>query len=72
MEKDTEEISYIEIAYDNITQLKDLVEFYRNTLNSTRDLYIANVSLQMNDTMRVLTLFSNLVAIKFYCRCYLV
>jgi magnesium transporter len=58
MEKDTEEIMYIEIAYDNITQLIELVESYRDTLNSTRDLYIANVSLQMNDTMRLLTLFS--------------
>ena len=58
MEKDTEEIMYIEIAYDNITQLIELVESYRDTLNSTRDLYMANVSLQMNDTMRLLTLFS--------------
>ena len=58
MEKDTEEIMYIEIAYDNITQLIELVESYRDTLNSTRDLYIANVSLQMNDTLRLLTLFS--------------
>ncbi len=37
---------------------KDSEESYRDTLNSTRDLYIANVSLQMNDTMRLLTLFS--------------
>jgi magnesium transporter len=58
MEKDNEEIMYIEVAYDNITQLIELVESYRDTLNSTRDLYIANVSLQMNDTMRLLTLFS--------------
>ena len=58
MEKDMEEIMYIEIAYDNITQLMELVESYRDTLNSIRDLYIANVSLQMNDTMRLLTLFS--------------
>lgn len=58
MEKDKEEVMYIEIAYDNITQLIELVESYRDTLNSTRDLYMANVSLQMNDTMRLLTLFS--------------
>lgn len=57
-EKDAQEIMYIEIAYDNITQLIELIESYRDTLNSTRDLYIANVSLQMNDTMRLLTLFS--------------
>ena len=27
-------------------------------LNSTRDLYMANISLQLNDTMRILTVFS--------------
>jgi len=56
--KDKEEVEYIEVAYDNIMQLIDLVESYRDTINSTRDLYIANVSLQMNDTMKTLTLFS--------------
>jgi magnesium transporter len=56
--KDNDEVEYIEVAYDNITQLIDLVESYRDSINSTRDLYIANVSLQMNDTMKTLTLFS--------------
>jgi magnesium transporter len=55
------EIKYIEMAYDNITQLIQLVESYRDTINSTRDLYIANISLQMNDTMRVLAIFSAIV-----------
>ena len=52
------EVKYIEITYDNITQLIELVESYRDTINSTRDLYIANVSLQINDTMRILAIFS--------------
>jgi magnesium transporter len=56
--KDNDEVEYIEVPYDNITQLIDLVESYRDSINSTRDLYIANVSLQMNDTMKTLTLFS--------------
>ena len=49
------------MAYDNITQLIQLVESYRDTINSTRDLYMANISLQMNDTMRVLAIFSAIV-----------
>jgi magnesium transporter len=55
------EVKYIEMAYDNITQLIQLVESYRDTINSTRDLYMANISLQMNDTMRVLAIFSAIV-----------
>ena len=57
IEKDTDEVKYIQMAYDNITQLIELVESYRDTINSVRDLYIANISLQMNDTMRILTIF---------------
>lgn len=34
------------MAYDNITQLIELVESYRDTINSVRDLYIANISLK--------------------------
>jgi magnesium transporter len=49
------------MAYDNITQLIQLVESYRDTINSTRDLYLANISLQMNDTMRILAIFSAIV-----------
>ena len=51
-------MKYIQMAYDNITQLVELVESYRDTINSVRDLYIANISLQMNDTMRILTIFA--------------
>lgn len=58
MEKDTDEVKYIQMAYDNITQLVELVESYRDTINSVRDLYTANISLQMNDTMRTLTIFA--------------
>jgi magnesium transporter len=58
MEKDKEEVKYLEIAYDDISQLIELVESFRDTINSTRDLYMANVSLQMNDTMKTLTIFT--------------
>ena len=52
------EIKYLQIAYDDIAQLIELVESYGDTINSTRDLYMANISLQLNDTMRILTVFS--------------
>jgi len=55
---DKDEIKYLRMAYDDINQLIELIESYRDTINSTRDLYIANVSLQLSDTMRILTIFS--------------
>jgi magnesium transporter len=42
---------------DDINQRIELVESYQGTVNSTRELYIANVSLQMNDTAKTLTIF---------------
>lgn len=56
--EDKPDIKYLKIVYDDINQLIQLVESYQDTVNSTRELYIANVSLQMNDTVRTLTLFS--------------
>jgi magnesium transporter len=61
MEKDQNEVKYIQMAYDNISHLVELVESYRDTINSVRDLYIANISLEMNDTMRTLTIFATIL-----------
>lgn len=61
MEKDQNEVKYIQRAYDNISHLVELVESYRDTINSVRDLYIANISLEMNDTMRTLTIFASIL-----------
>jgi magnesium transporter len=58
VEEDKEDVKYLKIVYDDITQLIELVESYRDTINSTRELYIANVSLQMSDAMKTLTIFS--------------
>ena len=58
IEHDTEDIKYIEMVYDEISQLIDFVESYEATINSIRELYVAEVSLQINDTMRVLTIFT--------------
>jgi magnesium transporter len=46
------------MVYDDISQLIDFVESYEGTINSIRELYMAKVSLQINDTMRILTIFS--------------
>jgi magnesium transporter len=55
---DKEEVKYIEMVYDDISQLIDFVESYEGTINSIRELYVAKVSLQINDTMKVLTIFT--------------
>jgi len=60
-ESDTEnqaQTKYLRIIYDNLNELLDLIESHKDTINSIRDLYIAYVSLQMNDTVKTLTIFS--------------
>jgi magnesium transporter len=57
-EHDKEEVKYVEMVYDDISQLIDFVESYEGTINSIRELYVAKVSLQINDTMRILTIFT--------------
>jgi magnesium transporter len=61
MEEDKDDIKYLQIVYDDINQLIDLVESYRDTINSVREIYSGSVSLQLNDTMRVLTVFSSIL-----------
>jgi magnesium transporter len=41
--------------------LIDLVESYHDTVNSTREIFAGSVSLQLNDTMRILTIFSSIL-----------
>jgi magnesium transporter len=57
-EKDRDDVKYIEMVYDDISQLIDFVESYESTINSIRELYVAKVSLQINETMRILTIFT--------------
>lgn len=61
MEKDKDDIKYLQIVYDNINQLIEMIQSYQDTINSTRELFSASISLQMNETMRVLTVFSAIV-----------
>ena len=63
LEKETEkekeeQAKYLRIIYDNVNELLDLIESHKDTINSIRELYIAYVSLQMNDTVKTLTIFS--------------
>ena len=61
MEEDKVDIKYLQIVYDDINQIIDLVESYRDTINSTREIYAGSISLQLNDTMRILTIFSSIL-----------
>ena len=57
-EQEKDDIKYVKIVYDDISQLIDFVESYESTINSIRELYVARVSLQINETMRILTIFT--------------
>jgi magnesium transporter len=56
-EKDKDDVKYIEMLYDDISQLIDFAESNESTINSITELYVAKVSLQINETLRVLTIF---------------
>lgn len=57
-EQDKDEIQYIEMVYDEISQLIDFVESFEGAINSIRELYMAKVSLQINDSVKLLTIFT--------------
>ena len=57
-EHDKDEVKYIEMVYDDISHLIEFIESYEGSVNSIRELYVAKVSLQINDTMRLLTVFT--------------
>jgi magnesium transporter len=60
MEEDKDDIKYLKIVYDDINQLIEMVQSYQDTINSTRDTFSNTISLQTNDVMRVLTIFSTI------------
>lgn len=61
MEKDKDDIKYLQIVYNNISQLIEMIQSYQDTINSTRELFSSSISLQINETMRILTIFSAIV-----------
>ncbi|MGN6559754.1 MAG: magnesium transporter CorA family protein [Candidatus Nitrosocosmicus sp.] len=61
LEEDTDDIKYLKIVYDDINQLIEMVQSYQDTINSTRETFASSISLQTNDVMKILTIFSTIV-----------
>jgi len=57
-EQDNEDVKYLKMVDDDITQLIDMIESYRDTMNSTREVFAGSISLRTDNTMRILTVFS--------------
>ena len=51
---------YLRDCYDHTIQIMDLLESYRDMTVSMLDIYLSNVSLKMNEVMRVLTVISTI------------
>jgi len=53
-------IVYLRDLYDHTIQVMDTVETFRDMLSGMLDLYLSNVSLKLNETMKVLTMISTI------------
>ncbi|MFT5766060.1 MAG: magnesium transporter [Saprospiraceae bacterium] len=51
---------YIRDLYDHTVQIMDMVETYRDMLNSLQDLYISEISLRMNQVMQILAIITTI------------
>ena len=51
---------FVRDLYDHTIQVADIVDTYRDTLNGLQDLYISEISLQMNNVMQVLTIITTI------------
>lgn len=51
---------YIRDLRDHVVQIVDLIETYRDNLNSLQDLYLSELSYRMNSVMQVLTIVSTI------------
>jgi magnesium transporter len=49
---------FLRDCYDHIVQVVELIETYRELTADLRDLYMSSISNRINETMRVLTIFS--------------
>jgi magnesium transporter len=49
---------YLRDCYDHVVQVVELIETYRELTADLRDLYMSSISNRINETMRVLTMFS--------------
>lgn len=51
---------FVRDLYDHTIQVMDMVETYRDMLNSLQDLYISEISLRMNQVMQVLAVITTI------------
>ena len=51
---------YVRDLYDHTIQIMDMVETYRDMLNSLQDLYISEISLKMNQVMQILAVITTI------------
>jgi len=51
---------YLRDLYDHIIQLIDMVETFRDILGGIHDLYLSNISIRMNEIMKVLTIIATI------------
>jgi len=49
---------FLRDCYDHVVQVVELIETYRELTADLRDLYMSSISNRINETMRVLTIFS--------------
>lgn len=60
LEDDT--TKYYKDVYDHIMQANDLVDNYRELLNTLQDIYFNNVNLRMNEVMKTLAILTTVMA----------
>lgn len=60
LEDDT--TKYYKDVYDHIMQANDLVDNYRELLNTLQDIYFNNVNLRMNEVMKTLAILTTIMA----------
>mgnify|MGYP001474379244 CR=1 FL=1 len=53
---------YYKDVYDHIMQANDLVDNYRELLNTLQDIYFNNVNLRMNEVMKTLAILTTIMA----------
>jgi magnesium transporter len=53
-------IVYLRDLYDHTIQVMDTIETFRDMLSGMLELYLSNVSLKLNETMKVLTIISTI------------
>ncbi len=55
-----ETLRYYDDIYDHVLRITDALESYREIIASMQDVYLSSLSNKMNETMKVLTIFSTI------------